>query len=115
MYPRTSLPSLSTLALLLLPFLFCSCGRKDAAPASAADRLPDTLRAVTLYGPTSYFIYKGEPMGYDYTLVDSLARQKGMVLDLKVARSLSAAVAMLDSGKVDLIAYEVPITEHYRQ
>ena len=54
-------------------------------------------------------------MGYDYTLVDSLARQKGMVLDLKVARSLSAAVGMLDSGKVDLIAYEVPITEHYQQ
>lgn len=63
----------------------------------------------------SYFIYRGEPMGYDYTLVDSLARQKGMVLDLKVARSLSAAVGMLDSGKVDLIAYEVPITEHYQQ
>lgn len=115
MYTRTSLPSLSALALLLLPFLCCCSGRKDSAPASAADRLPDTLRAVTLYGPTSYFIYKGEPMGYDYTLVDSLARQKGMVLDLKVARSLSAAVAMLDSGKVDLIAYEVPITEHYRQ
>ena len=36
-----------------------------------------------------------------------------MVLDLKVAKSLSSAVAMLDSGKVDLIAYDVPITEHY--
>ncbi len=54
-------------------------------------------------------------MGYDYTLVDSLARQKGMVLDLKVATSLSSAVGMLDSGKVDLIAYEVPITKHYLQ
>ncbi len=52
-------------------------------------------------------------MGYDYTLVDSLAKQKGMVLDLQVARSLSSAIAMLDSGKVDLIAYDVPITEHY--
>ncbi len=77
--------------------------------------LPDTLKVVTLYSPMSYFIYRGEPMGYDYTLVDSLARQKGMVLDLKVARSLSAAVNMLDSGKVDLIAYEVPITEHYQE
>lgn len=77
--------------------------------------LPDTLKVVTLYSPMSYFIYRGEPMGYDYTLVDSLARQKGMVLDLKVARSLSAAVNMLDSGKVDLIAYEVPITEHYQK
>ncbi len=77
--------------------------------------MPDTLKVVTLYGPTSYFIYRDEPMGYDYTLVDSLARQKNMVLDLKVSTSLSEAVAMLDSGKVDLIAYEVPITEHYRK
>ncbi|MDE6526408.1 MAG: transporter substrate-binding domain-containing protein, partial [Muribaculaceae bacterium] len=114
MHLRTSLPSLAALALLLL-LLMGSCGSKDTAAASASGRLPDTLRVVTLYGPTSYFIYKGEPMGYDYTLADSLARQKGMVLDLKVAPSLTSAVEMLDSGKVDLIAYEVPITAHYKQ
>lgn len=91
-----------------------SCSRSSWVDTSSHS-LPDTLRVVTLYGPTSYFIYKGEPMGYDYTLVDSLARQKGMALDLKVAPNLSEAVAMLDSGKVDLIAYEVPITQHYRQ
>lgn len=111
---RTSIPSLAAFAVLL-PFLFCFCGRKDTPATTSADRLPDTLKVVTLYSPTSYFIYKGEPMGYDYTLVDSLARQKGMVLDLTVARSLASAVEMLDSGKVDLIAYEVPITEHYKQ
>lgn len=91
-----------------------SCSGRGTAD-DARHELPDTLRAVTLYGPTSYFIYRDEPMGYDYTLLDSLARQKGMVLDLKVAPNLSTAVAMLDSGKVDLIAYEVPITEHYLQ
>ena len=48
-------------------------------------------------------------------MVDSLAHDKHLVLDLKVARSLSAAVDMLDSGKVDLIAYDVPITEHYKK
>ncbi len=91
-----------------------SCSGHQNTASSGQTTLPDTLRAVTLSGPTSYFIYRGEPMGYDYTLLDSLARQKGMVLDLQVARSLSSAVAMLDSGKVDLIAYEVPITAHYR-
>ena len=94
-----------------------SCGNSTGAVAAKAGEhpLPDTLRVATLYGPTSYFLYRDEPMGYDYTLVDSLARQKGMVLDLKVANSVSAAVAMLDSGLVDLIAYEVPITEHYKK
>lgn len=110
--------ALSILSFLLLSSAtLTSCGHKSTGNISATDAepLPDTLRVVTLYGPTSYFLYRDEPMGYDYTLVDSLARQKGMVLDLKVARNLSTAVAMLDSGKVDLIAYEVPITEHYKK
>lgn len=92
-----------------------ACSHAGTANDNSGNKLPDTLKVVTLYGPTSYFLYKGEPMGYDYTLVDSLARQKGMVLDLKVAHTLSSAVGMLDSGLVDLIAYEVPITEHYKQ
>lgn len=101
------------IAALLAVFSGSSCsvhGQEEAG-----NSMPDTLRAVTLYGPLSYFIYRGEPMGYDYTLLDSLARQKGMVLDLKVVKSLSSAVAMLDSGKVDLIAYQVPVTDHYKK
>lgn len=92
-----------------------SCSGRGHHDVAAEHPLPDTLRAVTLYSPLSYFLYRGEAMGYDYTLLDSLARQKGMVLDLKVVKSLSSAVAMLDSGKVDLIAYQVPITEHYKK
>ncbi len=102
-----------SIPLLILVSFLPSCGRNAADGVAGA--LPNTLRVVTLYGPTSYFIYRGEPMGYDYTLVDSLVRQKGMVLDLHVARSLSSAISMLDSGKVDLIACEVPVTQHYRQ
>lgn len=104
------------LSFILLIILGTSCsGNTSTTRNDGGKALPDTLKVVTLYGPTSYFIYRGEPMGYDYTLADSLARQKGMVLDLTVAHTLSQAVAMLDSGKVDLIAYEVPITEHYKQ
>ena len=93
------------------------CGRTaESSGITATDnhRLPDTLRVVTLYSPTSYFIYRGQPMGYDYDLVERLAADKGMVLKLEVAPSLNAAVDMLDSGKVDLIAYDVPVTSEYR-
>lgn len=75
---------------------------------------PDTLRVATLYSPTSYFIYRGEKMGYDYDLLEELVNDKGMTLDLRIANTLAQAVAMLDSGTVDLIAYEVPITSQYR-
>lgn len=91
-----------------------SCSSRTSV-SETANQLPDTLKVVTLNSPTSYFIYRDEPMGYDYTLADSLAHQKGMVLDLTVAPSLSRAVELLDSGLVDLIAYEVPITSHYQQ
>lgn len=53
-------------------------------------------------------------MGYDYDLVTSLCADKGMTLQLDIAPSLSAAVEMLDSGLVDLIAYEVPVTAQYK-
>ncbi len=81
---------------------------------STAEVLTDTLYAVTLYGPTSYFIYKGEPMGYDYTLLKEFASDSRQALKLEVATSLSAAVDMLDQGKARLLAYNVPITAHYR-
>lgn len=101
----------------------CPCRSKStgggAASASGeqADsrRFPDTLRVVTLYSPTSYFIYKDSKMGYDYDLVSRLAKDKKIALNLTVAQSLARAVEMLDSGKVDLIAYEVPVTAQYLQ
>ena len=76
----------------------------------AVRRLPDTLRVATLYSPASYFHYRDENMGFDYSLVSALAREKGMELDLTVAPSLAKALDMLDSGRVDLVAYEVPVT-----
>lgn len=76
--------------------------------------LPDTLRVVTLYSPTSFFIYREQEMGYDYDLVKRLTADKGMALELEVAPSLTRAIEMLDSGMVDLIAYEVPVTAEYK-
>ena len=104
---------LKILSAAVLGLAVLSCGNTSGGDAGNAATSGDTLHVVTLYGPTSYFLYRGEPMGYDYTLVDSMAADMGKVLDLKVANNLSAAVAMLDSGTVDLIAYSVPITAHY--
>lgn len=74
---------------------------------------PDTLHVVTLYSPTSYFLYRDDTLGYDYSLVQQFVKDKKLELDLRIAPSLEAAVNMLDSGQVDLIAYGVPITSDY--
>lgn len=89
--------------------LTAACGGGGKSE-DAVRPLPDTLRVATLYSPASYFHYRDENMGFDYSLVSALAREKGMELDLTVAPSLAKALDMLDSGRVDLVAYEVPVT-----
>lgn len=89
-------------------------GKGEADTITSSHPLPDTLRVATLYSPTSYFIYREEKMGYDYNLVTRLAADKGMAVDLVVAPNLTTMIEMLDSGDVDLIAYEVPVIAEYR-
>ena len=110
-----------TLAALTARVAMFSCSQKanqtesdEAVSDSLKHPLPDTLRVATLYSPSSYFIYRETPMGYDYDLVNRLGEDKGKVIDLQVAPSLNAMVEMLDSGKIDLIAYEVPVTSEYK-
>ena len=99
-------------------YVFYACGNGNNNSLSESDNIiygfPDTLRVGTLYSPTSYFIYREEKMGYDYDMVSRLAEDKGLFLDLKVATSLNSLIQQLDSGQIDLIAYEVPITAEYR-
>lgn len=107
----------AVIAISLATATLASCtGKTPSAETEKPEcSWPDTLRVATLYSPTSYFIYRGEPMGYDYSLLTEMAAEKGFTVDLSIAGSISQAVEMLNSGKVELIAYEVPITEHYRQ
>ena len=94
----------------------CGSGKGgDGADTVVTHPLPDTLRVATLYSPTSYFIYREEEMGYDYALVADWASDKGMVLDIRVAPKLETAIQWLDSAKVDIIAYQVPVTDTYNR
>lgn len=88
----------------------CGNGHGKVSDEPAA---PDTLRAATLYGPTSYFDYRGQEMGFDYENVRRFAEDEGMILDLKVAPSLQALLKMVADGEVDLAAYPVPVIEEY--
>lgn len=93
------------------------CKRKSVTPPGIDESypLPDTIRVATLYSPTSYFLYRDEPMGYDYSLLRQMAMDKGLEVDLVVAPSLQKMIEMLDSGEVDLVAYEVPVTSEFRK
>ncbi|MCX6255260.1 MAG: transporter substrate-binding domain-containing protein [Bacteroidia bacterium] len=62
------------------------------------------LIAVTDFNSTNYFIYKGEPMGFDYELLKSFSDHVGIDLEIITENNLEHAFEMLKSGDADLIA-----------
>ncbi|MCM1021109.1 MAG: transglycosylase SLT domain-containing protein [Muribaculum sp.] len=103
------------LCILQITQVSCRSGKgSEETVDSISTAIPDTLRVGTLYSPTSYFIYRETQMGYDYDLVQRFGQDKNAVIDLQVAPSLSALIQMLDSGLIDIAAYEIPITSEYK-
>lgn len=111
------LPGILIIISLLAFIVNAACKRNTTSATDNTEvsyKLPDTLRVGTLYSPTSYFIYKGEQMGYEYELISKFAQEKNIHLDVKIARNMNAMLEMLDSGLIDMIAYEIPITAEYK-
>ena len=112
-------PFIPFLFLLLLAFA-CRDGGKKYVPVRPVSRdLPqmrDTGRLVvlTLYSSTSYFMYRGQDMGFQYELAEQFARSLGLELEVKVARSVRDMVCMLFRGEGDLIAYPLPVTKEWK-
>lgn len=68
------------------------------------------LRALTLYSPSSYFIYRDKEMGYEYEICSILASDLGLHLKMIVAPNRLALMQMLKNGMGDVIAYNMPGT-----
>jgi len=63
----------------------------------------------------SYFIYKGHPMGYEYELLQLLAKHLNIGLKIKVTSGVERAFDQLNSGEGDLIAFPLTITKGRRK
>lgn len=60
--------------------------------------LPDTLRVITLSGSTTYFEYRGEPMGYQYELMKEYAESRSLPYTVTVASSMEDIHRALSTG-----------------
>ncbi len=69
------------------------------------------LHAITTYSSTSYFLYKGMPMGFEYELLSRLAKHLDLELKITIAENFDDLITKLNQGEVDLIAYGLTITE----
>ncbi|MDR2626824.1 MAG: transglycosylase SLT domain-containing protein [Dysgonamonadaceae bacterium] len=68
------------------------------------------LHVLTLSGSMSYFIYKGEPRGYEYELLRDFADTYGLKVNIRLAENETRLTEMLLRGEGDLIAYPFPVT-----
>ncbi|NLR92562.1 MltF family protein [Flammeovirga agarivorans] len=69
------------------------------------------LIALTAYSSTSYFVYKGETMGYEYELLKRLADDLDLELHVKVKTNSDSLRIALQKGEGDIIAYGLAITK----
>lgn len=68
------------------------------------------LTAVTEFNSTNYFLYKGEPMGYQFDLLQAFASHLGVRLEIIAENNLDEAFKMLEKGEVDIFANNLTIT-----
>ncbi len=104
---------LASLALLL-SILLTACGdnTKDT-PKSELDNIlqKDTIFVLTGYNAYSYFIYKGQPMGFEHDLVQKLSEYLGVTPAFILVNNINDMFTMLDEKKGDLIAFNLTITK----
>jgi membrane-bound lytic murein transglycosylase F len=100
-----------------------SCNPSGGAIALRAPQQSDSLLAqiqnrgkliaITSYNSTNYFIHQGQPLGYQYELLRSLADKLGVNLDIIVENDISKSIEMLNNGKADIIARDLAITSEH--
>lgn len=76
--------------------------------------LPDTLKVGTLYSPTSFFIFRGDTLGYEYEQIKNFVHDKNIHAEFIIANNMSEMISLLDSGKIHVAAYEIPIISEFQ-
>lgn len=123
---RSHKPKLSIincqLSIVMLFLLCCIIGcrgghrAEDESVGDDLQQIKDSgeLVVLTLYSSTSYFIYRGQDMGFQYELSEQFAKSLGVKLRVEVARNVHELIEKLLAGKGDLIAYNLPITKEWK-
>ena len=68
------------------------------------------LKVVTEYNSISYFLYRGQPMGFQFEMLQDLANHLNLALEVSVSNDLDRNFNDLREGTVDMIAMNLTIT-----
>ena len=110
----------AALLILLAGFVGgCSnSGHKKRAGEVSSNHVPDLIdiiesgkiRVVTNYNSTNYFVYKGQPMGYQFEMLQEFANFMGVTLEVSVSNDLQANFEALQNGRLDIVASNLAVT-----
>lgn len=109
-------PNRHLLSIFLAVFLLAAaCGDGEAPLAQLRTAWSDpverdlgdieedgVLRVLVTTDSTSYFIYRGTPMGYDYALLKRFTKANDLKLEMVLVRDREQILDMLDRGQGDV-------------
>ena len=84
---------------------------RDLAAIRAAGR----LRMLTLNGPGTYYLWRGELIGFEYELMRAFADSIGVALEVVVAADRTELMPWLAAGRGDVVSAGVTATEERRR
>ena len=106
----------SPVLIILLLLVLSTCKERETSSfvnLSSIEKIKKRgkLIAVMDFNSTNYFIYRGEPMGYQYELLQLLAEQLGVKLEVKVENDIDENFRMLMEGECDIIGINLTVTK----
>ena len=112
------------LGILIFSFPSCdpSTGRNDAdfweSPVEIDLNTIEErgfIRVVVDNSSTSYYIYRGRAMGYEYELLRNLAARLGVSLRIIISNGLEESFRFLNEGRADIIAINFEVSEERKR
>lgn len=114
-----------TINLFFLAFCFCltNCSnttRKSRKVVGMAESNAADLRKILKRNKlvvlaensvSSYFIYRGHRLGFEYEILKEFAKEIGVKLEVKTVKNLDDMIPLLQSGQGDIIACNFTITK----
>lgn len=103
------------ISFVCLGILLFRCSEKDQLPDPihsdlAHLKIKGKITALINYSATSYFIYKGQPMGFEYELLNKYAQTQQLLLEVVPIKNMDSVFVDLNNGVGDVVAANLTVT-----
>lgn len=117
--------------VVLFATFFLSCSSTKKGDPSSSKEIKDSLViadinldsiikrgylvAIVDNSINSMFLYRGEPMGFEYELISKFTETLGVELQFKITKSLEEGFELLNKGEGDVLAYNLTVTQERKE